>query len=432
MKNWQKASVITSLVLTVVLIVNTSLMAYMNYQTTFTASMAPTGSQEALDIHLKAAAGRPSPLMYYLRQARGWISAYYVGGVEKTNAETGIIVTIDGANIAATASVDYYIEAKESTGQGQAYRFLEGNGTSVTVNGADLDLSNQTSIENHLTAMGLSTTADHTIDYYVYVKASATGAVSGETLTSEITYQKFDSVTYEYGEIITETPELTADYYIDTVDKQDENWLLIRSANRHPSEDDWCGIGMRFDFRNDAQTAMLIPEDAVIDEATIRLFWKQDHDTAMAAQWLSENDEDIISHDTEWRNSAVWSNTRINVTLPVADAFDTLNQDITDIVQELVDAPNYNLTNLKDLELVCRDQDMADTDTSRDAWFYDEGDPYTPLLTVKYQGYDASWYPIGPVSVLSMPLGQTLGAITVIAVSCYAVYTAIIRGEKKK
>jgi len=417
-------------VLTVVLIVNTSLMAYMNYQTTFTASMVPTGSGESLEIGLKAEAGRPSPLAYYLRQARGWISAYFVGGTERTNAETGIIVAIDGTNIGSTASVDYYIEAKETTGQGQPYRFLEENGTSVTVNGADLDLSNQTTIEHHLTAMGLSTTADHTIDYYVYVKASATGAVSGETLTSEITYQKFDTVTYEYGEIISETPELTADYYIDTVGKQDDNWLLIRSANRHPSEDDWCGIGMRFDFRNDAQTAMLIPEDAVIDEATIRLFWKQDHDTAMAAQWLSENDEDIISHDAEWRNSAVWSNTRINVTLPVADAFDTLNQDITDIVQELVDAPDYNLTNLKDLELVCRDQDMADSDTSRDAWFYDDGDPYTPLLTVNYQGYEASWYKIPPLSVINVPI--TLALVAVLSVIIAAVVVAKIKMEEKE
>jgi len=194
----RRAALYLGLVLTVVLILNQGLAFYINATQTFTASMAETGGEE-VNIRLAASTGRPGPLAALLRRAKDWVSAYYVGGVERTDAETGIVVTVTGTNVASTAYVDYYIEGRETGGSGAPYRFLEGNGTEVAVGGAALDLTNETTIESHLAAMGLSTEESWTIDYYVYVRAEVAGAVSGETLTTVIPYTKFDTVTYTYG-----------------------------------------------------------------------------------------------------------------------------------------------------------------------------------------------------------------------------------------
>jgi len=195
--NLTKISLVVGIILSVTLIINTSLSAYVLYTSSFQASMSD--ADESLDLAIRTDTGRPTMLERIFKTAKDWISAYYVGGVEKTDAETGITISVTGSNVASQASVSYYIEGVPQSG-GRAFRFLEGNGSSVTVGGAALSPTNQTTIEKHLTAMGLSTTSSHTIDYYVYVKAEATGAISGDTLTSEISYQKFDSVTYNYGQ----------------------------------------------------------------------------------------------------------------------------------------------------------------------------------------------------------------------------------------
>ena len=271
LENWQKAGIILGVVLTITLIVNTSLMAYVTYQNSFKASIFPTSDTgESLDIDIHGIIGRPSPLRYYLNNIKDWVSAWAVGGVEKTNAETGILVAIDGSNIASTASVDYYIEAIPQSG-GSAYRFLEGNSSSVTVNGADLDLSNQTTIENHLTAMGLSTDASHTIDYYVYVKAEATGAISGDTLTSEISYQQFDSVTYQYGSVVSETyyPTASADdgfeYGSTNYAPSTEGSTILIQASAPRDHTNWRGGYIRF-------TGLDIPQGTTISSAKVKAY----------------------------------------------------------------------------------------------------------------------------------------------------------------
>ncbi|MBT7082601.1 MAG: DNRLRE domain-containing protein, partial [Chloroflexi bacterium] len=202
---WRKTGLVIGIVLAFTLIVNFTHTAYIAVDDSFTANMQSLNRLESLDVQIRGTVERPSPLTYYLNQVRNLLSSYYVGGSEATQASTGIIVSITGINVASTASADYYIEAVAGDSSGNPYRFLEGNGTSITVDGANLTPTNQTTITHHLAAMGLSTTASHTIDYYVYVKAQATGAISGETLTSEIVKTKFDSVTFDYGSEVSDT-----------------------------------------------------------------------------------------------------------------------------------------------------------------------------------------------------------------------------------
>lgn len=406
-KNLKVASLMVAIFVGLTSIVNMSVTSYVLLDDRKTASMSPN-SRERLNIAVEADLGRPSPLSYLMDRMENWFGTWYVGGSEATQATTGITISITGSNVASQATVNYYIEGESSDASGNPYRFLEGNGTSINVGGPTINPSNQTNIEDHLGAMGLSVTETHIVNYYVYVNADATGAMSGEALTSEIPKTLFDTVTYEYGNVIVETPPLKADYYIDTFDKQTTNDLIIKSANRHPSEDDWCGLGVRYN-------CSMIPQGVTIDEATWELTWKSDHESTMDAQYLGEMQEDIISHDVEWRNSFERSDTRINVTLPIADAFDSLNQDITSLVQEFVNQADWGTDKLH-MELVLRDQEITDSDTNKDASFYDDGSLYTPVLEIQYLGYQASWYQIPPLSVVDIPITLEMGSVMVITV----------------
>ena len=415
---WHKASVILSVILTAALIVNTSLMAYINYQDNFQANIMGSSRLESLDIDMRADIGRPSPLMHYLMKARDNIAAYFVGGVEKTNATTGLVVSISGSNIGSTVSVDYYVEAVPQSG-GSTYRFLEGNDTSVTVGGADLDLTNQTTIENHLTAMGLSTTASHTIDYYVYVKAEATGAISGDTLVSEITYQKFDTVEYQYGSEVTETLYVTSganDYYRDWYYyKKTEDYLTVDYS---ACDSDRFGCGMVFEVSD-------IPNGATVTECYMLLCGYGTETGGGANIYAVESREnppgDTSTFDamTYHTPGAYWS-------------FDTSNlvwqntPDLTPQMQDIVDTEAWGDTWEKP-HFVILDHNSSIATKFRS---YEDGN--APELHTTYMSYSSSWYPIGPVSVLSMPLGQALGAITVILVSIYALYHTFIKEEKRK
>ena len=393
MENWQRASVIVSVVLSLALLVNTSLTAYITYQDTFTASFQPTGKTgESLEIDAHGTVGRPSPLIHYLNNIKDWISSYAVGGVEKTNAQTGITISITGSNVASTASVDYYIEGVPQSG-GSSYRFLEGNSTSVTVSGADLDLTNETSIETHLSAMGLSTDTSHTIDYYVYVKAEATGAISGDTLTSEITRQKFDTVTYQYGS------EVTVDTYFNETmsisDYQD-------SKNKQVTCGDYAFGGYQLPYMR-----ITLPDVSGVTEAT---FWRyicgtggntpRIHKLGTCDAWdystiTWSNKPDFDTKLVEWTAGSNWD--------------DASSDDLATYVENNAgQMVNWTM------------RDVSGGKTQGDG--YNEDD--APYLRVKYLSYSSSWYPIGPVSVLSMPVGQLFSTLVLIGLAVYALYYA--------
>ena len=403
LENWQKAGIILGVVLTITLIVNTSLMAYVTYQNSFKASIFPTSDTgESLDIDIHGIIGRPSPLRYYLNNIKDWVSAWAVGGVEKTNAETGILVAIDGSNIASTASVDYYIEAIPQSG-GSAYRFLEGNSSSVTVNGADLDLSNQTTIENHLTAMGLSTDASHTIDYYVYVKAEATGAISGDTLTSEITKTLFDTVNYQWGSETTgdidPVSTSTVKEATPTTATPNEAWPTVRTGG--------------------GETQYWLFQYDLTDVAAIS-----------ALTWYVRCDVMTYTSNSDWMLHSIGSFDSSTTWDTKPGTISTLESVSTDIDFGWHDFSDSRMLSY----LQSKEGSQAYWQFSKSAdvnrrGFYGWGSS-VPYIHITYVGFSASWYPIGPVSVLSMPLGQTLGAFTVIALAAYTVYQTL-RKEKK-
>jgi len=403
----RRAALYLGLVLTVVLILNQGLQFYINATDTFTASMA-AGDQETIDISIRTNIGRPSFLEHLLYRFRELTATWYVGGIQKTYAETGVEISITGTNIASQASVDYYIEAKASDSSGTPYRFLEGNNTAVTVGGAALDLDNQTTISAHLEAMGLSTTQSHTIDYYVYVTAEATGAVSGETLTTEITYTKFDSVTYQYGSIVTENYQVA-------FGSDDEE--IIRSAEYYIDSGTYLTWGDKDSGSYDHEMALQfryieVPQGADITYAKVTFWTKTCYGSPVTKiQGEKGPTTGIYSYATFVGKER----TTASVTLTSSGWGDNIwkAKAITDIVQEIVDEPDWEAGDY--LVIFCSDQSLGwgGADARLRADSYEGNSGLAPKLEIRYLSYGASWYNIPPLSVVDLPV--TLDVVAVLA-----------------
>lgn len=416
-----KISIIVSILLSITLIVSTSLDAYVTYTTSFQASMGENG--EGVDIAIKADSGRPTTLEKLFQSAKNWFSSYYVGGVEKTDAETGISISVTGSNVASQASVNYYIEGVPQSG-GQPYKFLEGNGTSVTVGGAALSPSNQTTIENHLQAMGLSITASHTIDYYVYVEAEVTGVVSGDTLTSTIEYTKFDTVRYEYGALISETWEIEA-AGDDVSTRPDLTWKPSYAQWRVGDVSD---DGVNLDWTSALRfNNITIAQGTSIDSANIDVYSVNDktmdiyiygEDTTNAAQITSGSD--------------FYSRTRTSQSVTWSETFDTsqwfTTPDMSAIIEELVDQGSWSSGN--SMQFFFNESAGFTGAYLMQGGAY-EG-TYPARLDVNYMGYAASWYEIPPLSVVSLPVAKNAAAVVAVIIAILVVVRTKKKEDKKK
>jgi len=172
-----------------------------------------TKAGETLHVEVTTDSGRPKTIPEYmafsLRRLLG-TAAWRVGTTPISTVTSQVTITVTGSNIASTATVDYYLEGVPRSG-GQAHRFLAGNATSVAV-GTPLTDSEALTVNGHLQSMGLSTSQDQTVDYYVYVSVEATGLISGETLTCDIAKTLFDTITFDYGGVSQNTVTTTTDY----------------------------------------------------------------------------------------------------------------------------------------------------------------------------------------------------------------------------
>jgi len=411
----------------VVLILNQGLSFYINATQTFKASMADEPRGEELRVRLETSTGRPTLLERLLRQAKNWVTAYIVDGAERTNAETGVIVSVTGTNVAATAHVDYYIEGRETGGGGTPYRFLEGNGTAVTVGGDALDVSNQTTIESHLEAMGLSTTQSWTIDYYVYVTARATGAVSGETLTTEIQYTKFDTVNYGYGTLVTDVYQVV---------NSDHDGYIQESGSTYDSTNEVLRAGDHTSSLSDYQCWQRF-NDVEVTQGTelvmAKLQWKADYRDGAPTVIVVGDDSDHAIHPTSLsdflskpRTNATASDTPTDWVPGTWYAFY-----ITDVAQEIIDRPGWQSGNNMQFFV----EDDTEGWGGAEAWLgadsYDENPADAPKLRIKYVSYGASWYNIPPLSVVDLPVTlDVVAVLAVVATTAFIVQTKRRRNEK--
>ena len=145
---------------------------------------------------------RPSFVEYL-----GWQLAWGVGGSPRSTVNIRFQVLVTGTNIASTAKVYFYIEARDSSGS-PTYRELDFSSSpqTVTVGSTATYETGSMTIDTHLSHLyGSIPTADKTIDYYVWCRVEATGLISGKTLTAEVPLTKFDSIFYDYGSEATST-----------------------------------------------------------------------------------------------------------------------------------------------------------------------------------------------------------------------------------
>ena len=404
---WKKNGLTLCVILIFFLMLNTTHSAYIAYGDSFSASMQSQNRLERLEIQLIGTAGRPSPLIYYLNQVKSLLSSYYVGGTEATQATTGITVSITGTNVDITASVDYYIEAIADDATGNSYRFLEGNSTSVTVGGANLDLTNQTTIINHLEAMGLTTTTSHTIDYYVYVKAQAIGAISDDPLTSEIEKTLFDSVTYDYGSEVSDTfysSEGCVNFQqYPTYTESMATFKVIKRTSKV------CNGFLNFPLSGVGET---------VTDATLNYRCCQVYSARQMAVYRITETWGASSNKPTWNNAPTYETDDLASQTP-DDYWNEL--DITTMAQAWGGgAGKYGIMmNIP-----------SGASSSEGHTVYNTNGDFPPYIDITWMDYAASWYPI-PASVLDMPLGQTLGSLAILALSGYLV-TNVLKENKNE
>jgi len=118
-------------------------------------------------------------------------------------------ITITYSKVSGITIVSAYVKAVD-TADSSSFNPISVSNFDWEANGLSSGQSKSwsygpTGISSFLSSAGASTSSA-TIDFYVYVKVQGTGTVSGETLTAEITEQKFDS-----HQFVLETQSTTAE-----------------------------------------------------------------------------------------------------------------------------------------------------------------------------------------------------------------------------
>lgn len=417
------ASLIIAIFVGITSIVNMSVTSYVLLNDRQTASMSPN-SRESINIQVEADIGRPSPLTYFLREMKSWFGTWYVDGSARSQATTGITISVTGSNIATNATVDYYIEAEASDASGNKYRFLTGNGTAVTV-GSLFEVTNQTTINNHMEAMGLSTTASHTINYYLYVEAEATGTVSGEPLTSEITKTPFDTVTYTYGTSVTETFTYSASGHDGYVREGDSYFTNSATAlNAGDYSDTLYDWGWWCHFSD-----LEIDQETIISSAYLRV--RARYRDGSPTVHIQAEDSDYPSDPYSYVNWASKSRTTAYVEWSPGTWTEAIwyqSPNLKSVVQEVIDRPGWGNTN-DNMCIIVTDHETGWNGAKNrlGAYSEDQGYSYSPELKITYISYGASWYDIPPLSVVDLPITLEVCSILVIAVISAYILTDIRR-----
>jgi hypothetical protein len=268
--------------------------------------------------------------------------------------------------------------------------------------------------------MGLSTTASHTIDYYVYVKITATGAVSGETLTSEITYTKFDTVTYGYGTEITEDldPTLDGNVYIGDGNEGGGAW---------GGTSDY--VGMYWNQKYRLVTKYDIPEGTYTN-AELHLYEYSWDGTGGSITWDLYSCTPFYMVTSYAANFTTWATqpasidqvSTLTVVNKAAEWRTWSGQDLTDYIGSKAGGSAYLKMMIpnEDFAVQFKNGGFEDTKSAR------VNDPH---MQVTYLGFDASWYPLPPLSLADLPI--TLDVVAMAALIAATLYTLQSRRNKQ-
>jgi hypothetical protein len=406
----------------------------------YLARVNPGPDEEYVQIKVVVDAGRlltPIENIFTNLRIRGWDVSWLVGGSEVFNATVSITVENTGNNILSSVIVDYYVDAQETTGEGQPYRFLEEVEMEIQMNDIVHDTSTQ-DISSHLEAMGLSSDQSWTIDYYVYAQIRATGAISGDTLTSTVPETLFDTVTYERNPAPTD-PEWVkiplrretghagfVQHHDEGVTRHHKNTKpAIVYFGETPGEQytSWlCFVN------GDAETP-LPDSDIIIHEAYLEF----QSASSSPAQRITIH----LYSDTAWSyppNYLHWTN-RWNSRLPVNTTWSSPSfevdgyyntTDITPLIQALLNEQSISEDSIFTF-FVATDGDAQEEEKEVYAW--DQVDRY-PQLYVRWSQYTASFQPVPRLSFTNMPIVLDLVALGSLGLAIILIYKKKTRKNK--
>jgi len=383
-----------------------------NMQRTFEASVA-NDYGESLSVKVVVDSGRP-PLVDYFGQKlyKSWWLAWRVGTTPVSTVNLGISIVPSGTNV-VDMKVTYYVKGVSGANSNKflsATNYPASNGVEITNSTGDVD------IDTHLSAMGLSTTQDQTVDYMVYCRVEATGAISGETLIMEIPETQFDTITFDYGGVIQTSTTLytIADAYVfealSDMNWGSETWLYSQSD---------IGGNVRSFLKFDISSI-----SGTITDARLRLYCAAHTDgisgvTDVEARGVT--DDSWSESGITWNNQPSYGDVE-DMIYPVAKAWNEWN--VTSFVQSQSD--DYVSFCLKNV------QESYDS-TERYTQYHSKENTYDPELYIEYEYIDwsLSWNWLNlPLSIVSLPIGQQFIAI-LFMILAFAVW-AVAREKKRK
>ena len=439
----QDRVLVLTLLVQVMILVNQVFTLNLYARQSFQASIAePRG--ESLMVHLNTDTGRPRGLVeevsFFLGQrfAGTWVGGWYVSGQERHNATVSVSITVTGSNVLGTASVDYYVEARSGAA---THRFLQGTGQTVAVGGAALQASDARTITGHLEAMGLPAETA-TVSYYVYVKAEATGSVSGDTLTSEIEETLFDTKEYvydEYGEWLrgyssfstgymgearhaTETVYLPTTYTAygragETSSASYTSWLSFAQGDFKAVPD--------YPVSGIYSTSRPLPPGSVIKEAHLGVQASQGSNQRIRVYIYPSNTWSSTTADTYAKWLTVWGSRGEDVAWQTGAWSSGVYYHSPDTLNPVLEryALGWTTSNFQRFTFfVANDGDTVAT-PSRFTIFGYSGHTNNPHLYIRFVAPSASWYPLPPLSLASLPITLDVIALSALIAATLAVYT---------
>ena len=384
---------------------------------TFRAS-AVSDYGERLSVKVRCSSGRPSYawwLMWCSLKATCswnptlWRLAWRVGGSVVTNVENAVTITVSGSNIESPVTVDYYIEARKPDGTVLG-KTLDVTGASCNVGDSISDSTGSVDIDQHLSSLGLSTTQDQTVDYYVWVKVMATGLISGETLTAEVGPVEFDSVTYDYG---TQTTHV---YYANA-----DTWVYEYAPTNNYGTSSTMNAGLSGNGKKEwILVNFTLPSGLTADGV------------CSCTMYLRKESSGSGTF-TVYRVTGDWSETAVNwYSKP---GYTTVNGSSADLPSSYPTWVSWDVTQLlKDALKSGSVYGFYVQSSASGTQFDTRESSYDPYISLTYFDWTASWswYPL-PLSIVSMPIGRQLFLGLVIGLTCFAAIVKLApRGGMRK
>jgi hypothetical protein len=432
MNSKAKSLLTLTMIVLVVSIINGIFDIAYNMRRTFEASVTNEYG-ETVRVRLIADSGRP-PFLWYL--------AWKAGGQIVENVTLSVSILPSATNV-NNLKVTYYLKGVSGANSQkflEATNYLTASGTEITNSTGAVD------INTHLTELGLSTTQDQTVDYYIYVKVEGDGLISGEHLVAEVSETKFDTVFYDYGVEASKTfYPLDINHHVFIRARDDDAYSDAQSGTNVDSFLVYKGDtsnGLQLGQEKDAAGYYIVRRvylgfntstlgNAEVSSATLKLYLYSEGVVSSrewyikVRQYTTENFPPTTSNWNDYGSTDLGSY--------YANSLDGKGSGYTFEIS--IDASPIDTSGMTSLMLLS----SRDLSAIAPTYGYPEyiqihcegsNPSYRPRLIVSYLDFSASWSWLHlPLSIVSLPIGQQFIAI-IFMVLAFAVW--VVSRERRR